>query len=123
MTAILQEQTVISIFQEINAHPAWYGMISGLKAEKILMGRKIPYLYLLRSGEYEGEREADYYITFVLPDLSVMHQPFVITDTQQGWYFENGAGGGPFTNTTIDDVLHLIMHCHKDACSPLKKMT
>jgi len=123
MTAILQKQTVISIFQEIKAHPAWHGMISGLNAEKMLRGRKTPYLYLLRAGEFEEGHEADFYVTFVCPDLSIMHQPFVITDTPCGWYFEQGNGGGPFNHATIDDVLHLIMHCHKDACSPLKKMT
>jgi hypothetical protein len=123
MTVLLQEQTVISIFNEIKAHPAWHGMISGMNAEKMLRGRKIPYLYLLRAGEFEDERETDYYVTFTLPTLSIMHQPFTITTTPQGWYFEQGTGGGPFTHASLDDVLHLIMHCHKDACSPLKKMT
>ncbi len=118
MTALLQEQTVISIFNEIKAHPAWYGMISGLTAEKMLRRKKTPYLYLLRAGEYEGTREADYYVTYMLPDFSIKHQPFVITQTQQGWYFENGSGG-PITHT-IDDVLHFIMHCHKDECTPFK---
>lgn len=120
MTALLQEQTVISVFNEIKAHPAWHGMISGLHAEKMLRGEKKPYLYLLRAGEYEGQREVDYYVTFVLPDFSIKHQPFVITETQHGWYFEN-ANGGPITHS-IDEVLHLIMHCHKDECRPFKKM-
>ncbi|MDR3624935.1 MAG: hypothetical protein P4L16_07345 [Chlamydiales bacterium] len=104
-----------SIIQEIKGHPAWYGRLSGLKAEKLLRGRKTPYLYILREGENEG----DFYVTFVLPDLSIKHQPFVVTITEEGWHCENWALCGPLTPAaSIDDVLHLIMHCGRLACSP-----
>ena len=112
MSTALQEYTnhLSSIEQEINNHPAWHGRMSGLSAEKLLRGRKTPYLYIIRAGE----NEMDYYVTFVLPDLSIRHQPFVITVTPQGWYFENAAATGPFNlAASIDDVLHLIMHCEK----------
>lgn len=106
-----------SIIQGIEAHPAWHGRMSGLDAEKLLRGRKIPYLYILRDGEYE----MDYYVTFVLPDLSIRHQPFVITVAPEGWSFEQGGQGGPFASTvSIDDVLHLMMHCGKQA--PIAKV-
>lgn len=108
-----------SINQEIEYHSAWLGQISALKAEKYLRGHKKPYLYVLRAGEGERENETDYYVSFVLPDFSIKHQPFVITVTFEGWYFENGATGGPFTHESIDDVLHLMMHCPKEACVPL----
>ena len=116
MSAILKQNNneVSPIVQEIESHPAWHGRMSGLSAEKLLRGRKTPYLFILRAGEYE----TDYYVTFVLPDLTIKHQPFVITTTQEGWYFENSGSGGPFTTASIDDVLHLIMHCGKQACMP-----
>jgi hypothetical protein len=104
-----------SIEEDMQLHPAWLGSISGLKAEKLLRGKKTPYLYLLREGEHEN----DYYVTYLLPDLSIRHQPFVITATKEGWSFENGGAGGPFTNSSIDDVIHLIMHCEKHECLPL----
>lgn len=113
MSTILQQEcnNGSSIVQELEEHPAWHGRLSGLDAEKMMRGRKIPYLYILRAGEYE----MDYYVTFVLPDLSIKHQPFVIIASPEGWYFENTGNGGPFTTASIDDVLHLIMHCGKQA--------
>ena len=83
--------------------------MSGLVAEKLLRGTKTPYLYLLRSGEQEG----DYYVTYVLPDLNVKHQPFIITSTSEGWHCQNGGAFGPLTTASFDDILHLIMHCGK----------
>lgn len=116
MSTLLKEHTnyLSSIEQEIANHPAWHGAISGLNAEKILRGRKTPYLYLLRAGE----NEMDYYITFLRPDLSIEHRPFVITVTPEGWHYENCSAGGPFVDASIDDVLHLIMHCSKGANHP-----
>lgn len=102
----------------IEQHPAWIGTISGLKAEKLLRGHTTPYLYLLRSGEYEG----NYYVTYLLPDFTIKHQPFVIITTHEGWWFENGGVGGPFTKSRIDDVLHLIMHCAPHECSPFEPL-
>lgn len=113
MTALL-EFTASSIEQDIINHPTWLGRVSGLKAEKMLRGKKTPYLYVVREGECEG----DYYVTFVLPDLSIKHQPFVITVAPEGWYYENVQGGGPYTEASIDDVLYLIMHCKKGECVP-----
>lgn len=104
----------ISVIQEIETHTAWHGHISGLEAEKLLRGRKTPYLFILRSGEYEG----DYYVTFITSDMSIKHQPFVISTTIEAWYFQNGGSGGPFTTTCFDDVLHLIMHCRKVEPTP-----
>ena len=103
------------IIQDIEAHPAWRGRLSGLEADKLMRGGKIPYRYILRAGEYEG----DYYVTYLLPDLSIKHQPFVINLTNDGWCFENTTPfAGPFTEAVIDDVIHLIMHCRKYACTP-----
>ena len=116
MSILLKEEThcLGSIKQEITNHPAWHGKISGLSAERLLRGRKTPYLYLLRTGENEME----YYVTFILPDLSIQHRPFVINIASEGWYYESVANGGPFTSASIDDVLHLIMHCGKGSNSP-----
>jgi hypothetical protein len=119
MSTLLQLFAEYSINQEIERHPAWLGPISGLKAEKLLRGRKKPYLYVLRAGEGERENETDYYVSFIIPDFSIKHQPFVITVTSEGWYFENAGIGGPYTHASIDDVLHLMMHCPKEACLPL----
>lgn len=98
-----------TVTKEIENHSAWHGHISGLVAEKLLRGKNTPYLYLLRSGEYEG----DYYVTYVLPDLSIKHQPFVITSTREGWHCQNGGNFGSLTTASFDDILHLIMHCTK----------
>jgi hypothetical protein len=116
MSAIIQELFTSSIEYGIQLHPAWMGHVSGLTAEKLLRGRKIPYLYVLR----QGEQPSDYYVTYLLPDLSIAHRPFVITIDDSGWYYENTGGGGPYTNAGIEDVLHLIMHCGKDQCVPLR---
>jgi hypothetical protein len=107
-----------SIKESIENHPAWIGRISGLKAEKMLRGFKRSYLYVLR-GEYDKEDKGEYYITYVHSDLSVRHLPFVITSTLQGWYYEAATLEGPLTDTSIDDVLHLIMCCRKSECMPL----
>jgi len=103
-----------TIEQQTQLHPAWIGRVSGLKAEKLLRGRKTPYLFVLRAGECEH----DYYVTFVGHDFSIHHQPFVLTTKEEGWFFEQGGGGGPFVEATIDDVIHLIMHCGKNDCTP-----
>lgn len=118
MTALLKTFFEISINEEIQEHSAWKGTISGLKAEKMLRGKKTPYMYLIRGGEQERGNESDYYLTFVRPDLTIHHQPFVITINPEGWYYENFLGGGPYLNESIDHVIHLIMHCNKDEAVP-----
>jgi hypothetical protein len=102
------------IHEAITFHPAWLGKVSGLIAEKMIRDQKIPYLYVLRAGEFPS----DYYVSFVQPDFTVKHQPFVLTETSNGWCFENWHRGGPFTDESIEDVIHLIMHCRKDQCIP-----
>jgi hypothetical protein len=117
MTALLKHTTSLTcpVEHDIRANAGWLGHISGLKAEKLLRGNKTPFLYVLREGEYEG----DYYITFVGSNLSVSHQPFTITETETGWYYENGGGSPLSPESRLDDILHLIMHCEKDQCQPL----
>ncbi|MGA8165164.1 MAG: hypothetical protein WB791_09105, partial [Waddliaceae bacterium] len=83
-------------------------------------GSRHPYIYLLRGGEYQQGSETDYYVTYVLPDFSIKHTPFVITITPEGWYFAQGCIGGPYGDSkSIDDVIHLFMHCEKEECTPL----
>jgi len=115
MSAILRENSAYQIHDEIKSHPAWKGSVSGLTAEKMLRGKDRPYLYVLRTGETEHENESDYYVTFIHSDLTVRHQPFVITTTPEGWCYENASPGGHYSyhSHTINDVLHLIMHCSK----------
>ena len=121
MTAILKEHTNKSayqtpVIQEIENHEAWHGHISGLEAQKLLQGKKIPYLFIIRKGEFEG----DYYVSFLAPDLTIKHQPFAIFSTTEGWHYQNVAGGGPFATASFEDVLHLIMHCGKLEPTPKK---
>lgn len=113
MSTILKKQ-ILSIFEEIEMHPAWYGSISGLSGEKMLRGKTTPYLYILRKGELEN----DYYITFISSDLTIRHQPFLITDSIFGWHYENGCIGGPLRLEVnrFDDIIHQIMHCQKGEC-------
>lgn len=118
MSAILQQQNnEYSVQKEIQSHKTWLGRISGLKAEKLLRGLKTPYLYVLRAGENAG----DYYITYIRPDFSIFHQPLEVTETIEGWYIENTAGLGPFINVSIEEVLHIVMHCEKGAPTPFVK--
>ncbi len=114
MSAVLEQFISCSVEYDIQLHPAWIGLVSGLHADKLLRG-KTPYQYILR----QGEMESAYYVSFVQADGTVKHQPFVITTSSEGWYYENGGNGGPFLEATIDDVLHLIMHCQKEECIPL----
>lgn len=103
-----------SVIQEIETHTAWHGHISGLDAEKLLRGKSTPFLFILRSGEHKG----DYYVTFTTSDLTIKHQPFVISITNEGWHFQNAGNCGPLTTACFDDVLHLIMHCRKSEPTP-----
>lgn len=120
MSAMLKKIFELSVNDEITSHPAWMGNISGLKAEKMLRGKNIPYLYVLRQGEHDNIEEVDYYVSFILPDMTVHHQPFVITMRPEGWYFENASAGGPYNRSaSINDVLHLMMHCKEGQNKPL----
>lgn len=107
-----------TIYEEIRAHKAWYGNISGLAADKMLRGRKTPYLFMLR----KGENEADYYVSFILPDLSIRHQPFTVVVTLEGWEWENAAGGTCSAEESIMDVLHLMMHTEKNQPIALNRL-
>ncbi|MBS0622458.1 MAG: hypothetical protein JSR80_05835 [Verrucomicrobia bacterium] len=122
MTAFLDIVDHGSIMQEILLHPAWHGEIRGLEAEKKLREKKTPYLYLLRAGEKISKEETDYYVTFLLPDFSIKHQPFIIRETSGEWSYEQGGSGGPYIEGSIDDVLHEIMHCDREQCVPLPKI-
>ena len=122
MSVILKNMMDGTILKDIECHDAWHGDISGLDAEKSIRNHKIPYLYLLRAGEQSGQRnEVHYYVTFLLSDLSVRHQPFVITLMPEGWYYENGNNGGPYIEASIDDVLHEMMHCQRGEPIPFRK--
>lgn len=109
MSALLNE--TINIIQDIEMHSAWLGHIGGLAAEKMLRNRNIPYLYVLRAGEHKMQ----YYVTFIHEDLTIRHQPFVITMMPEGWHVEQGGAYGPFKHATIDDVIARIMHCEGEA--------
>lgn len=117
MSTLLQEQVKRFATPEIEQHPAWIGNVSALVVEKRLRQFSIPFLYALR----KGETQRDYYVTYIDPNAvhnKIVHRPFTITLTEEGWYFENGIGGGPYTNCTIDDILHRIMHCEEGECIP-----
>lgn len=109
MTALLKEFD--SIHDDIQSHKALFGHISGLNAEKTLKD-KPAYTYLLRNGE----TPSDYYVTFTDVTGIVRHQPFNITTSNDGWFYENAVARGPFAIISIDEVLHAIMHCEMDEC-------
>jgi hypothetical protein len=119
MSALLNKSIEDAIHEEIRSHIAWHGDMSGLTAEKRLRERKTPHLYLIRAGEIDRGDHKDYYVSFILEDLTIKHQPFTITETAEGWYYENMGGGGPYNQASILDVLHLIMHCQKEEIIPL----
>lgn len=100
----------LTIHQQIRQHKTWLGNITGLAADKLLRGRKRPYLYFLRAGEFEN----DYYITYVASDFSIQHTPFTIKVTPESWGYETSVNAALLTTAaTIDDVLHIIMQCTK----------
>lgn len=117
MSFLLQDNIDLAPSPQIENHLAWIGNVSGLTAEKLLKERNKPYHYILRAGE----REDAYYVSFVADDYSIKHIPFVITSDIQGWYSENGSPTGPFTTATIDDIIHLIMHCGINQAVPYIK--
>lgn len=114
MSVIFNEKSQKVLEPEVEFHSAWHGNIPGLHAEDKLKGKK-PFTYILRKGEVS----LNYYVSFILPDLTIKHQPFVITLTSNGWYSRNGSGSGPFINQSIEEVIHLIMHCNTEDCIPL----
>lgn len=122
MSANPKNNVLPSINRDIQSHSAWFGNISGLKAEKMLRGLNNPYLYILRKGENETVSETDYYVSFILPDLSIKHQPFVITIAPEGWYYENGGPSPAYLEASIDDVLHLMMHCEENQPKPFIRL-
>jgi hypothetical protein len=120
MSALLQKQFIGSLFPEIEQHAAWVGNVSALQIEKVLKQYSTPYLYALRAGENKG----DYYVTYIDPNAQhnkIVHRPFVVTLTSEGWYYENSGGGGPYIDCTIDEVIHFIMHCKEWECVPFIK--
>lgn len=102
------------VINEIESHVAWHGNISGIEAQEILRKEKKPYRYILRKGEFEG----DYYVSFVDTDFKVVHQPFKITITTEGWSCQNSGSFRSLTTASFDDILHLIMHCSKQDPTP-----
>ncbi|MBU6384036.1 MAG: hypothetical protein KGR16_06960 [Verrucomicrobia bacterium] len=123
MSMTEKQTTESTIHEEIRSNAAWYGHISGLIAEKMLRGRKTPYLYILRKGEHETTNKADYYVTFILPDLSIKHQPFTITLRPNGWEWENTNGGICSLEDSLEQALYLMMHCNKDQPIALNRLT
>lgn len=119
MQNLFKQLENFSVYQTMEKHLAWQGKISGLVADKMLRGKKTPYLYILRAGELESEDKRDFYVTFVSSDLTVTHTPFEIIQSIETWRYENAYPNGPFSyQQTIDDVIHLIMHCPKDSPKP-----
>ena len=114
MSAILTTYEEFTIFERMECHPAWQGNIPGLDAEKLLRGKTTPFLYIIRKGEDSLDvSKRNYYITFLMSDLSIKHQPLIITITRNGWCYEQGGNGGPYKELSIDSVLHCIMHCEE----------
>lgn len=122
MSLAQRNHNTSTINEEITSHKAWYGNISGLAAEKMLRGRKTPYLFMLRKGENQNGNKVDYYVSFILPDLSIRHQPFVIEITSEGWDWENTSGGTCSPEASIEDVLYLMMHCEKNQPIALNRL-
>lgn len=122
MSANREKLFLHPILVDIQAHPAWYGRISGLVADKMLRNQKPPFLYLLREGERRSSDELDCYISFLLPDLTIRHHPFKITINSKGWYYDDLLPKGPFTDASITSVLHLMMRCRKEDCVPLNRL-
>lgn len=117
MSIQLEELNFLHMSPEIEQHPAWVGNISALNIEKLLKQYSIPYLYVIRAGETQN----DYYVTYIDSQAQhnkIVHRPFQITITQEGWSYENSGSGGPYTNCTIDDVIFAIMHCEAHECIP-----
>lgn len=111
-----------SVLFEIESHEAWLGFVSGLEAEKMLRGKKTPFLYVLRSGEKtETQNEKHYYVTYLDSNLVVRHQPLIITVASEGFYYENGGTGGPFIDVSINEILPLVMHAEDGKCIPLSQ--
>lgn len=115
MATLVDRQSINDVASEIHSNPAWVGTVSGLQAEAIIKGQN-RFVYLLRAGEIDS----NFYITFIDSDYTIRHQPFKIITTSSGWFCINGQAGGPFLNVPFVEVVHLIMHCQKNECTPLQ---
>ncbi len=104
------------IEESIQNHMAWCTNVTGLESEDLLKGHPT-FTYILRVGE----KPSNYYVSFLQPDGLVKHQPFVIRYLDGAWYYRNYKTAGPFENQTIDDIVHMIMHCDRSECRPLAK--
>jgi hypothetical protein len=121
MSAVYNYFETHDILDGIETHPAWFGSITGLAADKLLRG-KDPFVFLLRKGESTQKvNERHYYVTFMKADGSIMHQPFVIILEPEGYYYENTSPGGPFNHETIMDILPPIMHAEGQVITPFVK--
>ncbi len=118
MSAILKQKEDLTIFDAMQLHPTWLGQIPGIDADMMLRG-KTPYTYILRDGEPSlHKNERHFYVTYVGIDSYIRHQPVVVELGKEGWHYRNWSPGGPFNFTSIDPVLHLIMHCEEGQCIP-----
>ncbi len=106
------ESWAIALKEEVAAHPAWHGMITGMAAEALLRDQKL-HTFVIR----QGEKEMHYYLSFVQgEDNNFKHQPFVIEEAHRKWFYRNTI---PHLAASVDELIPLIMHIAPELCIPL----
>lgn len=99
---------------EIMNHLAWYGELTGTEAELILRDKQ-DLTYLLR----EGEKEGNYYLTYVKEGCSFTHIPFTVHPTLKQWFYRQGY---PRFATDLKVFVPEIMHAEEADCIPLARL-
>jgi len=99
---------------ELEAHPAWHGMLSQAEAEVRLKG-KTPFTYLVRDG---GVADV-YFVSFVKEDLSFEHDWIAFEGEMGAWCHRNRTIVS--MRRQLTELFAPMMHVEAGGCSPLSK--
>lgn len=96
---------------EVIAHCAWHGDLTGSEAEAILRN-KPDMTYLIR----QGEKIDHFYLTYVKEGAVFIHLPFTIDHGKQQWFYRNYY---PHFAYSLQTFIPEIMHQDESRCLPL----
>lgn len=96
--------------EELMAHPAWHGEVSGIEAEALLRNHP-SYTYLLR----QGEKHDQFYLSYS-KGTDLLHLPFTIDYPSQQWLYRNSF---PHFVDDLKVFIPEIMHREEAECHPL----
>lgn len=105
------QSPVVSMVDQVHAHPAWKGDQSLTVIEAQLSGHA-PYTIALS----QGKERCHFILSYVEADRTVQHKDVRILRIKGDWIFKNCSG------KTFKKIRNLIPHCLKcsaEVCQPL----